>query len=155
MGCGRSIRSFARAAGPSRNAIKKDLKDDGPPGYQRQAPPVRHKLCNGFDLRLQELFDQDRKRPRRERRTARKLYERLVVDGYTGSCSPVHRFVRDPKRAGTGSGEAFIPLHSAAGDALQCDWSEERVVPGGVGQKVKVAHFRLCHSRKPFVVACP
>jgi transposase len=25
----------------------------------------------------------------------------------------------------------------------------------GVEQKVKVAHFRLCHSRKPFVVAYP
>jgi hypothetical protein len=29
------------------------------------------------------------------------------------------------------------------------------VVLGGVAQKIKVAHFRLCHSRKPFVVAYP
>ena len=76
---GRSIRSVARATGLSRNTIKKYLKDESPPSYQRQAPPVRHKLCNGFDLRLQELFDQDQKRPRRERRTAQKLYEQLVV----------------------------------------------------------------------------
>ena len=67
---GRSIRSVARATGLSRNTIKKYLKDARPPSYQRQAPPVRHKLCDGFDLRLQELFDQDMKRPRRERRTA-------------------------------------------------------------------------------------
>ena len=151
----RSIRSVARATGLSRNTIKKYLKDESPPSYQRQAPPVRHKLCNGFDLRLQELFDQDMKRPRRERRTAQKLYEQLVTEGYTGSYSPVQRFVRDLKRAGTGSSEAFIPLHFAAGDALQFDWSEERVVLGGVEQKIKVAHFRLCHSRKPFVVAYP
>lgn len=109
-----------------------------PPSYQRQIPPVRHKLCNGFDLRLQELFDQDQKRLRRERRTAQKLYEQFVVEGYTGSYSPVQRFVRDLKRAGTGSNEAFIPLHFAAGDALQFDWSEERVVLGGVEQKIKV-----------------
>ena len=152
---GRSIRSVSRSTGLSRNTIKKYLKDESPPSYQRQAPPVRHKLCNGFDLRLQELFDQDQKRPRRERRTAQKLYEQLVVEGYTGSYSPVQRFVRDLKRAGAGSGDAFIPLHFAAGDALQFDWSEERVVLGGVEQKVKVAHFRLCHSRKPFVVAYP
>ena len=112
---GRSIRSVARATGLSRNTIKKYLKDESPPSYQRQAPPVRHKLCNGFDLRLQELFDQDQKRPRRERRTATKLYEQLVSEGYTGSCSPVQRFVRDLKRADAGSGEAFIPLHFAAG----------------------------------------
>ena len=64
---GRSIRSVARVTGLSRNTIKKYLKDESPPSYQRQAPPVRHKLCNGFDLRLQDLFDQDQKRPRRER----------------------------------------------------------------------------------------
>ena len=67
---GRGIRSVARATGLSRNTIKKYLKDDSPPSYQSQMPPVRHKLCNSFDLRLQELFDQDLKRPRRERRTA-------------------------------------------------------------------------------------
>ena len=152
---GRSIRSVARATGLSRNTIKKYLKDESPPSYQRQARPVRHKLCNGFDLRLQDLFDQDQKRPRRDRRTAVRLYDQLVLEGYTGSYSPVQRFVRDLKRAGSGSGDAFIPLHFAAGDALQFDWSEERVVVSGVERSLKIAHFRLCHSRKPFVVAYP
>ena len=55
--------------------------------------------------------------------------------------------------SGTGTDDAFIPLHFAAGDALQFDWSEEYVLLGGVEHKVHVAHFRLCHSRKPFVVA--
>ncbi|GGO58465.1 hypothetical protein [Roseovarius pacificus] len=137
----RSRRSVARATELSRNTIKKYLKDESPPCYQHQASPVRHKLCNGFDFRLQDLSDQDQKRPRRERRTALRLYEQLVVEGYTGSYSPVQRFVRDRKRAGAGSGEAFIPLHFAAGDALQFDWSEERVVLGSAKQKVKVAHF--------------
>ena len=47
------------------------------------------------------------------------------------------------------------PCTFKAGDALQCDWSEEHVVLGGVEQKIKVAHFRLCHSRKSFIVAYP
>jgi transposase len=55
---------------------------------------------------------------------------------------------REPARS-----DAFIPLHFAPGDALQFDWSEEYVLLGGVEHKVHVAHFRLCHSRKPFVVA--
>ena len=95
------------------------------------------------------------KRPRRERRTAPKLYEQLVTEGYTGPYSPVQCFVRGLKRVGAGSGETFIPLHFAAGDALQFDWSEERGVLGSIEQKVEVAHFRLCHSRKPFTVAYP
>ena len=84
-----------------------------------------------------------------------KLYEQLALEGYAGSYSPVQRFVRDLKHTGLGSGDAFIPLQFQSGDALQFDWSEEHVVLGGVAQKVKVAHFRLCHSRKPFIVAYP
>ena len=138
----------------SRNTIRKYLKDSSPPSYHRQVDPVRHKLCD-YEERLQTLFEQDLKRPRRERRTGVKLYEQLVLEGYTGSYSPVQRFVRDLKRTGLRSGDAFIPLQFQSGDALQFDWSEEHVVLGGIAQKVKIAHFRLCHSRKPFVVAYP
>lgn len=151
---GRSIRSVSQETGLSRNTIRKYLSDASPPGYRRQKPPVRHKL-SGFEERLQTLYEQDQKRPRRERRTAQKLFEQLVLEGYTGSYSPVQRFIRDLKRAGGSSGDAFIPLQFTAGDALQFDWSEEHVVLGGVPQKVRVAHFRLCHSRKSFVSAYP
>jgi len=115
---GRSIRSVSQETGLSRNTIRKYLSDASPPGYRRQKPPVRHKL-SGFEERLQTLYEQDQKRPRRERRTAHKLFEQLVLEGYTGSYSPVQRFIRDLKRAGGSSGDAFIPLQFSAGDALQ------------------------------------
>ncbi|WP_228408557.1 IS21 family transposase [Profundibacter amoris] len=151
---GRSIRSVSRSTGLSRNTIKKYLNDATPPRYQRSQPPVRHKL-QGFEDRLRSLFEQDQKRARRERRTAVKLYEQLVEEGYAGSYSPVCRFVKALKADGSEILHAYIPLHFKAGDALQFDWSEEHVVLGGVEQKIKVAHFRLCHSRKPFIVAYP
>ena len=151
---GRSIRSVSRSTGLSRNTIKKYLQDASPPRYHRSGPPVRHKL-QGFEDRLRSLFEQDQKRARRERRTSVKLYEQLVEEGYTGSYSPVCRFVKALKADGSELLHAYIPLHFKAGDALQFDWSEEHVVLGGVEQKIKVAHFRLCHSRKSFVVAYP
>ncbi|QXW31797.1 IS21 family transposase [Aeromonas sanarellii] len=43
----------------------------------------------------------------------------------------------------------------AAGEAYQFDWSEEEVEIGGVVQRVKAAHFRLTHSRQPFVMVFP
>ncbi len=46
----------------------------------------------------------------------------------------------------------YIPLEYDAGDALQFDWSHEVVTLAGVDIKIYAAHFRLCHSRKPFVV---
>ena len=111
---GRSIRSVSRSTGLSRNTIKKYLNDATPPRYQRNQPPVRHKL-QGFEERLRSLFEQDQNRARRERRTAVKLYEQLVEDGYTGSYSPVCRFVKTLKAAGSELLHAYIPLHFKPG----------------------------------------
>ena len=41
----------------------------------------------------------------------------------------------------------------APGEAFQFDWSYEQIELGGVNVRVKVAQFRLCHSRMPFCVA--
>ena len=71
-----------------------------------------------FEDRLRNLFEQDQKRPRRERRTAVKLYEQLVDEGYTGSYSPVCRFVKVLKVDGSELLHAYIPLHFKAGDAF-------------------------------------
>ena len=49
--------------------------------------------------------------------------------------------------------DAYIPLNFDPGEAYQFDWSQEVVEVGGITQKIKVAHFRLCYSRKQFVVA--
>jgi hypothetical protein len=63
----------------------------------------------------------------------------------------VRRYVSTGKREnGTGSVNAFVPLGYAPGDAFQFDWSYEQVEPGGVPVRVKIAQFRLCHSRKPY-----
>jgi len=154
LGDGRSIRAVARETGISRTTIKKYLKDPEQPQYRERQPRVGHKLNAQFEARLRDLFKHDLQLRRRDRRTAKKLYEALVAEGYTGSYSPVQRFVGELKKAaGISAGDAFIPLSFAPGDALQFDWSEEYVLLGGVEHKVHVAHFRLCHSRKPFVVA--
>ncbi|WP_419627790.1 IS21 family transposase, partial [Thiolapillus sp.] len=49
--------------------------------------------------------------------------------------------------------KAFVPLVFPAGDAAQFDWSHEQVELGGVVQTIKLTHFRLAHSRQPFLVA--
>ncbi len=151
---GESIRSVSRSTGLSRNTIRKYLKDDQPPSYHRKQPPVLRKLAE-FEGHLIALFEQDAKRPKRERRTAKQLYEKLVGEGYMGSYYPVCRFVRSLKSDASQLAKAFIPLHFKAGDALQFDWSEEHVVLAGIECKIKLAHFRLCHSRKTFLVAYP
>lgn len=51
--------------------------------------------------------------------------------------------------------KAFVPLAFPAGEVCQFDWSQEIVELGSVTQTIKVAHFRMAHSRKMFVVAYP
>ena len=46
-----------------------------------------------------------------------------------------------------------MPLVFAPGEACQFDWSHEQVLLGGIGVKIKLAHFRLCHSRKSYLRA--
>lgn len=96
--------------------------------------------------------------PRKQRRTAQRLYECLQVDGYRGSYTAVQRYVKVWKQHRASSPtikQAFVPLVFPAGETCQFDWSQEIVVIRGVVQTIKVAHFRLAYSRQMFVVAYP
>lgn len=133
---GESIRSVSRRTGLSRHTIRKYLGEGSEPHYRRSHAPVLHKLAD-YEERLRLYYEQDLKRPRRERRTVLKLYEQLIEEGYTGSCAPVYRSVKDLKSDQLSSGKAFIPLAFQIGDALQFDWSEEHVVLGGMKEVLK------------------
>ena len=102
---------------------------------------------------LRDFYEADLSRPVRERRTIRGLYDALVCAGYAGSYATVCRYIKGLKPSVGNAETGYIPLEFDPGDALQFDWSQEVVVLGGVDTKVYVAHFRLCHSRKPFLIA--
>jgi len=96
----------------------------------------------------------DRSKPHREQRTAVLLYEELQREGFTGGYDSVRRYVKKwRQRVSASKGTAFIPQRFDPGEAYQFDWSHEIVELNGVVVKVKVAHFRLCHSRMLFCVA--
>jgi len=148
---GLSRREVSKRTGISRNTIQKYLSQDEGPGYRRVSERGRARLF-AYEVMLRELYEADLLRPRRDRLTIKGLYDALVCEGYSGSYDTVCRYIRrmKPDRL-----SGFIPLEFDAGDAMQFDWSQEVVVLGGVEQTVRVAHFRLCHSRKPYVIAYP
>lgn len=151
---GQSISVIAKVTGLSRNTVRKYLRQPPsvPPKYRRPQP-ARPKLGD-FEQTLTQWLDLDAKRPKRQRRCARQLFEDLQCLGYQGAYDSVQRFVRDYKQL-PAKVSAFVPLTFAAGEAYQFDWSEEEVEIGGVVQRVKAAHFRLTHSRQPFVMVFP
>lgn len=151
---GLSRRDVSRRTGLSRNTIAKYLADDRPPEYRRHKEAGSRRLFE-YEVMLRGFYEGDLALPRRERRTIRGLYEALVCEGYQGSYDTVCRYIKRLKPQSGKGNAAFIPLAFDPFDAMQFDWSHEIVNFGGVDSKVYVAHFRLCHSRKPFIVAYP
>ncbi len=151
---GVSIREVSRRTGFSRNTVRKYLRDENvEPRYRLSSPRKGRRLLE-YEVMLKEMVELDLRRPVRERRSMRGLFEALVIQGFEGSYDTVRRYIVRLKSKG-GPLKGYVPLEFDAGEAVQFDWSHEIVRLGGVDQKIYVAHFRLCHSRKPFLVAYP
>jgi transposase len=153
---GLTISEIARRTSLSRNTIKDWLR--GPVRtemtYRRASPP---KKMGPYETWLREALMTDARRPRRERRTALKLYAQLQAQGFPGSYARVTECIRAWRAAqgAVSARAAFVPLSFAWGEAFQFDWSDEGVVIGGVWRKVQLAHMKLCASRAFWLVGYP
>lgn len=96
---------------------------------------------------------EDKRLPKNQRWTSRRLHERLKGEGYIGAYDSIQRFVKKWHLEVGKVGKAYVPLSFNPGEAYQFDWSQETVELGGIIQTVKVAHFRLCYSRLSFLIA--
>ena len=122
-----------------------------PPGYRRTAPIRRPKL-DGFSEIIAQWLVEDVGRPRKQRHTAKRVFDRLRDEhGFTGGYTIVKDHVRELQRRGR---EMFVPLHHAAGHA-QADFGEALAVIGGVEQKAYFFAFDLPHSDASYIRAYP
>ena len=102
---------------------------------------------------IDEWLDADLKAPRKQRHTARRVWQRLVAEhGADVSERQVDRYVA-AKRREIGEVEACVPLVSDAGVEAEVDWGEAQVIVRGEPQKVHLFLMRACHSGAAFVVA--
>lgn len=148
---GLSGRQIARDFGISRDSVAKMLAYSEPAGYRRTAPIRRPKL-DAFIGQIDRWLSEDKARPRKQRHTAKRIFERLRDEcGFDGGYTIVKDYVRLRKRTGR---EMFVPLSHPAGHA-QADFGEALVVIGGVEQKAHFFAFDLPHSDACFVRAYP
>ena len=148
---GLSDRAIARDFGISRDSVVKMLTYSEPPGYRRKAPIKRPKL-DGFTDQIDIWLAEDKGRPRKQRHTAKRIFDRLRGEcGFTGGYTIVKDYVRSKKRGGK---EMFVPLSHPAGHA-QADFGEALVVIGGVEQKAYFFAFDLPHSDACYIRAYP
>ena len=150
---GKGIREIARDLNLARNTVKRIIRSGATDQVYERSEQPRPKL-GSFIERLTELLKEDAGKPVRHRKSAQILFEQLQREGYEGGYDAVRRYVGTCKREdGTALVNAFIPLEYDPGDAFQFDWSYEQLLLGGIQTKVKIAQFRLCHSRKFFCIA--
>src|SRR4029453_8255071 len=99
---GMSQRQAARLFGIDPKTVAKMLRFSVPPGYRRSKPPVRPKL-DGFTGIIDRILEEDQGRPRKQRHTARRIFERLKAEhGFAGGETIVKAFVRERRGAGGG-----------------------------------------------------
>jgi len=153
---GKKIKEIVRLRGISRNSVRKIIRNEEivDPRYERSHQTFP-KLGDYIE-RLEEMLEVNEKRCRKERFRLTRIFDDLARLGFEGGYDSVRRFAkrwRIDRRSGIG--EAFIPLSFAPGEAYQFDWSTEGISLEDMPVDVKVAHFRLCYSRMPFLIAYP
>ncbi|MCK6407547.1 MAG: IS21 family transposase [Rhodocyclaceae bacterium] len=152
---GHTLSEIERRTGLTRKTIRKWLKapEGSEPKYRRQQHDTK---IAAYAEQLTRMLEIDARRSPRERRTALKLHAELKAQGFDGHYSRVTEFIRRWRKDSSAAlKKAYVPLRFEPGEAHQFDWSEERLVIGGVWRKLTVAHLKLCHSRAFVVQAYP
>lgn len=148
---GMSQRELARHFNISRDSVRKMLAFSSPPGYRRTKMIKRPKL-DGFTDIIDGWLEGDKKVPRKQRHTAKRIHERLKSEhNFTGGYTIIKDYVRQRERR---TREMFVPLAHPPGHA-QADFGEAVVVIGGVEHKAHFFVMDLPHSDAYFVRAYP
>jgi transposase len=133
------------------DTLTKILTHEEPPGYRRRRPRAKPTLGPFLPV-SHAILESDRRAPRKQRHTARRIFDRLREEhGYAGCESIVRAAVADWKKT---RAEVFVPLAHPPGEA-QVDFGFAEVVVAG--ERVTAAFFVLTlpHSDAFFVRGLP
>ena len=126
-----SISSIARDLKLSRPTVRKHCRTQSEPIYRRDKQPTP--MLGAFQETLETWLRTERLLPKAQRRTARRLFEGLQVEGYRGAYDSVQRFVQRWKAAKSGPAltQAFVPLAFAPGEVCQARTASARFSAAG------------------------
>ncbi len=89
----KSMREIAKELHHGRATIRKAIYDPGIPIYKRSVPAPKRTI-GAFVGVIQQWLQEDKRRPTKQRHTAKRIYERLQAEyGYQGSDRTVRREV--------------------------------------------------------------
>src|SRR5206468_9665071 len=117
--------------GGQRRAVRQALESAIPPAKRPPESRPAPKL-GPYRPVIDEILKADRKAPRKQRHTARRIWQRLVEEHGAGvSERQVCRYVQVKRRELGDVGEVFVPLISDAGVEGEVDWGQAKVLLRG------------------------
>src|SRR5437867_399747 len=151
---GLSMRELAERHGVHRRTVRQALAAALPPPRKQPERRPAPKLGPCRPL-IDSWLLADREAPRKQRHTARRIWQRLVDEhGAEVSERQVRRYVRARRRElGEPVDEVFVPQLHEPGVEAEVDWGEAIVVIGGQRRKVYLFLMRACYSGASFVIA--
>lgn len=150
---GLSIREISRKYRHGRRFVRKAIEHPKPEEY-RLAQPRPARVLGPFKNRINELIEESKTLPQKQRYTAAKIYETIQKEGYCGSKGTVLNYVSSERRKKK-TGKAYIPLEFDPGRDAQVDWGEATIILKGERVKTQFFAMRLNYSRVRFVMAFP
>jgi len=145
---GVSRRQVQRETGLHWKTLKKILEHSAPPGYRQKTPRAKKKLGPYLE-RIGQILKEDKAMPKKQRHTAKRIFERLREEGYLGGYTAVKDVVRDLEQKNR---EVFVPLAHEPGEA-QVDFGQALVRMNGQLRKVAFFVMALPYSDAFFVMA--
>ena len=143
-----SKREILRREGIHWETLKKILTYSEPPGYRIKTARDKPKIGPYLE-QIAQILEQDKQFPKKQRHTAKRIYERIKGMGYTGKYTQVKEAVREIKRC---KREVFMPLVHRPGEA-QVDFGYALAKVEGRLKKVAFFVMALPYSDAFFVMA--
>lgn len=147
-----SIRRIARGYHYSRKTVRKAINDASVPEYHLSRPKP-YLVMGPYLPIIERWLKEDKFRPKKQRHTAHRIYERLINEhGFTGCERTVRKHVSRLRQDFT---EIAIPLEFDPGNDAQGDWGEALIYLEGKPVTAQIFCMKLSYSGKPFVMAFP
>jgi len=143
---GESKRKVLKDTGVHHETLSKMLTYSEPPGYRRQAEYLRPKI-GPYEERIRQILKEDQTAPKKQRHTAKRIFDRIRAEGYTGGYTQVKVAVREIRKRNR---EVFVPLTHLPGEA-QADFGQALVKENGVLRKVVFFVMTLPYSDAIFL----